>query len=249
MPGQSLLWNHPPDNLVLSSQDVHVWPAELEQPTAWVEKLWQTLSEDEQIRAKRFYYERDQKHFIVGRGLLRTILSRYAGIAPDQLQFCYSPRGKPSLAATGANSTIQFNLSHSQGLALYAVTRGRQIGVDLEYIRSTSDVEKLAQRFFSPRESAIIHCLPPDQKQIAFFHAWTCKEAYLKATGEGLAQLEQVEVSLELGEPPRLLRINKDCQPPTQWRLQALTPAADYTAALAVEGQNWHLACWDWQGS
>ncbi len=249
MPGQSLLWNHPPDNLVLSSQDVHVWRAELEQPTAWVEKLWQTLSEDEQIRAKRFYYERDQKHFIVGRGLLRTILSRYAGIAPDQLQFCYSPRGKPSLAATGANSTIQFNLSHSQGLALYAVTRGRQIGVDLEYIRSTSDVEKLAQRFFSPRESAIIHCLPPDQKQIAFFHAWTCKEAYLKATGEGLAQLEQVEVSLELGEPPRLLRINKDCQPPTQWRLQALTPAADYTAALAVEGQDWHLTCWDWQGS
>ncbi len=249
MPGQSLLWNHPPDNLVLSSQDVHVWPAELEQPTAWVEKLWQTLSEDEQIRAKRFYYERDQKHFIVGRGLLRTILSRYAGIAPDQLQFCYSPRGKPSLAATGANSTIQFNLSHSQGLALYAVTRDRQIGVDLEYIRSTSDVEKLAQRFFSPRESAIIHCLPPDQKQIAFFHAWTCKEAYLKATGEGLAQLEQVEVSLELGEPPRLLRIKEDCQPPTQWRLQALTPAADYMAALAVEGQNWHLACWDWQGS
>ena len=249
MPGQSLLWNHPPDNLILSSQDVHVWRAELEQPTAWVEKLSQTLSEDEQIRARRFYYERDRKHFIVGRGLLRTLLSRYVGIAPDQLQFCYSPRGKPSLAATGADSTIQFNLSHSHGLALYAVTRDRQIGIDLEHIRSTSDVEKLAQRFFSPRESAIIHSLPPDQKQIAFFHAWTCKEAYLKATGEGLAQLEQVEVSLDLGEPPRLLSINKDCQPPTQWRLEALTPAIDYMATLTVEGQNWHLACWDWQGS
>jgi 4'-phosphopantetheinyl transferase len=249
VPGQSLLWNHPPDNLILSSQDVHVWRAELEQPTAWVEKLSQTLSEDEQIRAKRFYYERDRKHFIVGRGLLRTLLSRYAGIAPDQLQFCYIPRGKPSLAATGTDSSIQFNLSHSQGLALYAVTRDRQIGIDLEYIRSTSDVEKLAQRFFSPRESAIIHSLPPDQKQIAFFHAWTCKEAYLKATGEGLAQLEQVEVSLDLEKPPRLLSIKENCQPPTQWTLQALTPATDYMAALAVEGQDWHLDCWDWQNS
>ncbi|NEQ23723.1 MAG: 4'-phosphopantetheinyl transferase, partial [Microcoleus sp. SIO2G3] len=75
------------------------------------------------------------------------------------------------------------------------------------------------------------------------------KEAYLKATCEGIAQLEQVEVSLELGEPPRLLSINKDCQLPNQWRLQALTPAADYMAALAVEGQDWHLDCWDWQGS
>jgi 4'-phosphopantetheinyl transferase len=247
--GQSLLWNHPPDNLVLSSQDVHVWRAELEQPTAWVEKLSQTLSEDEQIRAKRFYYERDRKHFIVGRGLLRTLLSRYVGIAPEQLRFCYSSRGKPSLVATGADNTIQFNLSHSHGLALYAVTFDRQIGVDLEYIRSTSDVEKLAQRFFSARESAIIHSLPPEQKQIAFFHAWTCKEAYLKATGEGIAQLEQVEVSLELGEPPRLLSIKKDCQPPTHWRLQALTPGNDYMAALAVEGQDWHLDCWAWQGS
>jgi 4'-phosphopantetheinyl transferase len=249
VPGQNLLWNRPPDNVVLSSQDVHVWRAELEQPTAWIEKLLQTLSEDEQIRAKRFYYERDRKHFIVGRGLLRTILGRYIGVAPQQIQFCYGSRGKPSLAATGTDSAIQFNLSHSQGLALYAITRDRQIGVDLEYIRSTSDVEKLAQRFFSPRESAIIHSLPLDQKQIAFFHAWTCKEAYLKATGEGLAQLEQVEVSLDLEEPPRLLSIKENCQPPTWWSLQALTPAADYMATLAVEGQNWHLACWDWQGS
>jgi 4'-phosphopantetheinyl transferase len=242
---QDCLWQPAPTDLVLSSRDVHVWRASLEQPEALIQQLAQTLSEDERTRASRFYFERDRKHFIVGRGLLRTILGCYLSLEPTQLQFCYGSRGKPALANMGDSDTLQFNLSHSHGLVLYAVTRDRKIGIDLEQIRPTSDVEKLAERFFSPREHAAIRSLPSSQKQEAFFHAWTCKEAYLKAIGEGLAGLEQVEVSLVPGEPVRLLSTGEDSPASSRWSVQVLTPAPDYIAALAVEGQGWTLACWE----
>lgn len=232
---------------MLSSSDVHVWCASLEQSDVQVHKLAQTLSEDEQARANRFYFERDRKHFTVGRGLLRTILSHYTGIVPNQLQFCYGSRGKPALVPQESDTTIQFNVSHSQGLALYAIASDRQIGIDLEQIRPTSDIEQLAKRFFSPGESAVICSLPPAQKQQAFFRGWTCKEAYLKAIGEGLALLQQVEVSLVLEEPPRLLSIDhQDTEATARWCLQMLTPASGYMAAIAVEGHDWHLSCWQW---
>lgn len=242
---QDCLWQPAPKDLVLSSNDVHVWRASLEQPEALIRQLAQILSEDERIRADRFYFERDRQHFIVGRGLLRTILGRYLSFEPTQLQFYYSSRGKPALANKDDNATIEFNLSHSHGLVLYSVTRDRKIGIDVEQIRPTSDVEKLAERFFSPREYATIRSLPPSQKQEAFFHAWTCKEAYLKAIGEGLVGLEQVEVSLVPGEPVRLLSIGEDSPASSRWSVQVLTPAPDYIAALAVEGQGWTLTCWE----
>lgn len=243
---QSLSWNIPPADLVLSSHDVHVWRASLEQSATQVQQLAQILSEDERVRAERFYFERDRKHFTVARGVLRTILGRYLNIEPKQLKFSYGFRGKPALDNTQADSRLQFNLSHSHGLALYAVTRDRQIGIDLEQIRPTSDLEKLAKRFFSSREHAEICSLAPNQKQEAFFNAWTRKEAYLKATGEGLAQLEQIEVSLVPGEPAALLNIQQDSQAAARWSLQSLIPATGYVAALAAEGHDWHLTCWQW---
>jgi 4'-phosphopantetheinyl transferase len=114
-------------------------------------------------------------------------------------------------------------------------------------MRPTSDLEKLAQRFFSPHEYSVICSLPAEQKQEAFFRGWTCKEAYLKAIGEGLAQLEQIEVSLVPGEPAQLLSIAKDSQATKRWSLQTLTPDPNYKAALAVECQDWCLRCWQWK--
>jgi 4'-phosphopantetheinyl transferase len=240
---KNLVWNLPPAELNLSSNVVHVWRASLEQPALQVQQLAQTLSEDEQLRAKRFYFERDRKHFIVGRGMLRTILGHYANVEPNQLQFSYSDRGKPALVSTDIDSVLQFNLSHSNGLALYAVTRDRQIGIDLEHIRPISDIEQLTKRFFSPREYSVISSLPKSEQQVTFFEIWTCKEAYLKATGQGLAQLQQVEVFLTDGETCQL-NIPTDPQASPRWSLQKLAPANDYVAALAVEGHDWDLSCW-----
>lgn len=242
---QNLFWGLPPDNLKLQNNDVHVWCVSLEQPDTKIQQLAQTLSEDEHIRANKFYFERDRRRFIVGRGLLRILLGRYTNIEPDQLQFSYSSRGKPALISTNSCNSLQFNLSHSQELALYAVTRDRQIGIDLEQIRPISGIEQLSKSCFSARESDLICSLHPKAQQSTFFQIWTGKEAYLKATGEGLAKIRQVEVSLAPGEPLRLLNIQTDSPASSAcWSLQTLTPATDYVAALAVEGHDWHLNCW-----
>lgn len=241
----SYSWLPPPAHLTLSSNDVHVWRATLDQPAGRVRQLAQTLSEEERMRAEHFHFEQDRKRFIVGHGVLRTIIGLYLGTEPSLLQFCYGPHGKPYLAERFSEGTLRFNLAHSHELALYAFTRGREIGVDLEYIRYMPDVEQIAASFFSARENAVLHALPTSQKQEAFFNCWTRKEAYIKAIGNGLAQpLDKFDVSLAPGEPARLLSVEGDTEEASRWSLKALTPAPGYVAALAVEGHNWRLTYW-----
>jgi 4'-phosphopantetheinyl transferase len=231
----------------LLSDDVHVWFTFLNQPASRVQQLAQMLSADERTRAERFYLERDRKRFIAGRGLLRTILGCYSGIDASRLQFCYGHHGKPALAETPGRSRLSFNLSHSQELILYAITREREIGVDVEHIRPISEFEQIAERCFSAREIAVFRALPPSQKLAAFFNAWTRKEACLKAMGDGLAfPMEQLDVSLSPGEPARLYDIKGYHSTVPHWSLQELTPAPGYVAALAVEGHGWRLKFWQW---
>lgn len=244
------LWLPPSADLALSSDDVHVWRASLDLPASCVQSLQHTLAADELSRAERFYFHKDRKHFIVARGLLRAILSRYLDMEPGQLRFCYSDYGKPSLATMPGQDTLSFNVSHSHGLALYAVTRGREIGIDLERIRADLDCEQIAARFFSPRENAVLRALPAKLKPEAFFNCWTRKEAYIKARGGGLSlPLDQFDVSLAPGEPTTLLNIRGDPQEALRWSLRELMPGPGHMAALAVEGYDWHLTCWQFPES
>jgi 4'-phosphopantetheinyl transferase len=230
------LWLPAPKDLTLLPNEVHVWRIDLDVSKSQLENLVVTLSSDELARANRFHFQEHCQRFIAGRGSLRNILSLYLGIEPQQVRFDYEPRGKPLLADTLADSGLLFNLSHSQGLALCAVNYTRKIGIDLEYIRSVSDLEALAQRFFLPREYEVVRSLPPHQQQEVFFRYWTCKEAYLKATGDGISQLEQVEISLTSTQPAKLLASE-------DWSLVEFTPADNYRAAVAVAGSAWHLKC------
>lgn len=231
-------WLPAPQDLTLSPPQVHVWRIELDQPQTKLQNFTATLSGDELARAQRFYFEEHRQRFIAGRGIVRSILARYLGITAGEVEFDYQARGKPVLAPKFADSGLWFNLSNSQGLGLCGVSY-RQIGIDLEYIRPMSDLEALAQRFFLPREYDVVRSLPPHLQQQVFFRYWTCKEAYLKATGEGIAQLEQVEVLLSLTEAAKL-------QKSDDWSLQELVPADNYVAAVAVAGLGWDLKYWDY---
>ncbi|BAY09449.1 4'-phosphopantetheinyl transferase HetI [Calothrix sp. NIES-2098] len=239
MSSPKYLWLPAPTNLTLLPNDVHIWRINLDQPESTLENLAATLSEDESARAQRFYFQEHRQRFIAGRGSLRAILGRYLGVAPQEVQFDYESRGKPFLAHKFADSGLAFNLSHSQDLALCAVSKNRQIGIDLEYIRPMSDLESLAQRFFLPREYDVVRSLPVEQRPEVFFRYWTCKEAYLKATGEGIAQLEKIEISLTPSQPAKLQTL-KD------WSLLELEPAENYAAAVAVGGFGWDLKCWQY---
>jgi 4'-phosphopantetheinyl transferase len=238
------MWQNPPDNLVLTPDDVHLWQMDLDLPVSKVQELENILSTDEKTRAERFYFQQHKNRFIVGRATLRIILGRYLDRSPQQIQFEYSSRGKPSLAKCGSQG-LKFNLSHSQNLALYGFACDRAIGVDLEYIRAVTDVQQIARRFFSPSESATIMSLSEEEKFTAFFRGWTAKEAYLKATGDGLSgSLDKIEVSLLPNEPVRLLSIDGNPQIAARWRLSSFAPAVDYLATIAVEGHDWRLSCW-----
>jgi 4'-phosphopantetheinyl transferase len=240
-------WRSPPETLVLGGDEVHVWRATLDQTPSQIQNFRRSLAADEQARAERFYFERDREHFIVARGVLRAILSGYLKRAPEGLSFCYSSHGKPALAGESGGDAIRFNVSHSHGIALYAVTRGREVGVDLEHIRSNLAVMEIAERFFSRREVAMLLALPTEEQREAFFRCWTRKEACLKARGEGLSlPLDQIDVSLAPGEPASILGTQPDASEASRWSLHELAPAPGYAAALAVEGHGWRLACWQW---
>ena len=240
-------WDSPPKTLVLPNNAVHVWRASLHISASELCTFEDTLAVDERARAERFYFQKHRERFIAGRGLLRNILSRYLDRKPDQLRFCYNAYGKPSLTeATGAEG-LCFNLSHSHEMALYALTRGREIGVDIEHFRPDVEVEKLAERFFSPREEAVLRALPEPLRKEGFFNCWTRKEAYIKAEGKGMSiPLSAFDVSLAPGEPAALLRTENHSKETSRWALQALNPAPSYAAALAVKGHDWELKCWQW---
>ena len=234
--------------LRLSSSDVHVWLAPLDQ--IHVTQLIQTLSEEELARADRFRFHRDRERFIACRSLLRTILSRYLCVEPCRLRICYGPYGKPYLEEEVEKDKLQFNLSHSHGFALYAFTRGRKIGVDLEYIRRMPDFGQIAARFFSQSENSALNALPESQRQEAFFYCWTRKEAYIKAIGNGLMHpLNSFDVSLAPGEPARLLNVEGNPEEASRWSLKSLNPAPGYIAALAVAGHDWQLQWKQWPGN
>ncbi len=237
-----------PAALELARDDVHVWSIALTQAEEVYQKLLAGLSADEQRRAAQFKFEKLQKRFIAGRGALRDILSRYTGRTVGKIIFEYETHGKPKLAATLNSKNINFNLSHTEDLALCAVCRDRAIGVDVEFIRPMDDAEAIARRFFSRAESEKFCALPAAQKPTAFFNCWTRKEAFIKALGEGLSHpLDQFEVSFSEGEPVALLGTRPDAQEASKWMLRALAPGQNYVGALAVKGNDLQVQSWQWQ--
>lgn len=240
-------WRVPPQKPVLASNEVHAWKVSLSLETEIVNSLKRFLSNDERSRARRFYFSKDRNHYIAARGILRIILAGYLGREPDELCFRYNPQGKAMLK--GPDETLRFNVSHSGDTALYAMSWNRSVGIDIEQIRPEIDFSQIAEFFFSPREVTELHLLPESIQKEAFFRCWTRKEAYIKARGQGLAlSLDRFSVSLAPGQPAALLESREDPEEASRWSLRELSPDPGSMAALAVEGHDWRLRCWQWRG-
>jgi len=180
----------------LQPDDVHIWRVHLDGQEAWVSRLERSLTHDEESRAGSFHFHRDRARFIMCRGALRILLGYYLSRPPQDLRFTCSREGKPSLSAEFGREGIRFNVSHSDGLALVALARSREVGVDIERVRRV-DADAIAARFFSVPERVALRQLGQHLRAEAFFQCWTRKEAYLKATGAGLtAALDDFDVSL-----------------------------------------------------
>lgn len=240
-------WPPPPAKFPLGARDIHVWAASLRVSRDHLATFSSTLSPDEQTRAGKFIFERDRNRYIAARGMLRVILARYLRQNPDAIKFTYTDRGKPSIANLPENEPLHFNLAHSDDLAVFAFCRACPVGIDVERLRPIKDIEGIAERFFSPRETAQLKSLSATKRHAGFFNLWTRKEAWLKATGDGIGDLlAEVEVSLLPGEPARLLSLFDDADAAAKWTLHDLAPAPNFKAALAVPCSDLNLHCCSW---
>jgi len=224
-------WKAAPPEFSLPDDEITIWRASLDCEAAAARNLEALLSPDEISRADRFHFPRDRARFVAGRGILRTLLGAYLKREPPSLNFRYGPQGKPELEQNQANS-LHFNLSHKEGLGVYAFARQRKLGIDVEAIATDFPGEDIARRFFSHRELQELIALSPDLRAEAFFLAWTRKEAYIKAQGQGLhIKLNSFDVTLTPGEPARFLRGTMP-----EWQIFAFWAGVTHPGALVCNG-------------
>jgi 4'-phosphopantetheinyl transferase len=229
-------WAEGPSRPVLSSDCVDVWRVYLDEPSSTLFTA-SVLSPDELTRASLFRFEKDRLHFARCRSALRYLVSQYIDIPAAEIRFEYQPHGKPELADQQNPHGLGFNVSHSCGLALIAVSAGHRLGIDLEKIRADLDTAALAEHFFSVRERDALRTLPDYIQGPAFFASWTRKESFLKATGDGLSfPLADFSVTTRPDLDSVLEEVRGDSDAGKHWSLVDLGNIDGYCAAVAVEG-------------
>jgi 4'-phosphopantetheinyl transferase len=219
----------------LEDRCVHVWPLRLEASNACFQHATALLAADEAARAKRFHFERHRKAFVLGRAVLRVLLGRMLGTAPECIQFRYGPKGKPVLTPP---CRLCFNASNSGDLAACAFTLECPLGVDIEQLRPIREIQDIARRFFAVEEVTELMSLPKSEQPGGFFRCWTRKEAYIKAVGDGLSvPLDSFRVTLRANDPVRLVQLGGSAEAAQNWSMHDFTPAPGYFGALAYPDQ------------
>jgi 4'-phosphopantetheinyl transferase len=223
----------------IDSSEIHLWlayPDEIKDPRLLAE-YWRLLSGEELQRQQRFYFERDRHRYLVTRAMVRTVLSRYAGVAPRDWEFVVNAYGRPSIAAKlAATRWLEFNVSHSQDLVIMGIARARAIGVDVESVLPQRAALEVADRFFAPAEVAALRALPSEQQHRRFFDYWTLKESYVKARGMGLSiALDRFAFHIE--DPTRIwLAIDPTLGDQAgRWTFWQLQSGRDYRGAVCAE--------------
>ena len=236
----TIAWEIPSDWPRLSDDEIHVWCVELD--AAGEEATFSAcLSAEERERASGLLSGTHQRRFVVARGMLRQLLGRYLDQDPGAVAFSRGEHGKPFLP----EGELHFNVSHSHELALYAIARNREIGVDVEWMRPQVAHEQIAARFFSLEEQEALAEVPDEKRRAAFYNIWTRKEAYVKARGDGIAAgLGTFAVSL--GAEAALLHSDEGRDELERWKLMALEPEDGYVAALCGAGVDWQMRGWRW---
>jgi 4'-phosphopantetheinyl transferase len=220
----------------LADHALEIIVARLDVASASLQAFAAMLSKDEQLRAGRFVFERDRRRFTVARALLRGLLAQRLGVQSESVELTSGPHGKPALAPRCATTDLSFNVSHSEDVAVYAFTHGREVGIDVEAIRKLRNADDIAARFFSRRENEAYLALDPCDRLLGFFNCWTRKEAFVKALGKGLSHpFDRFDVSLAPRDPVRILRVGftpgEDCG----WTPHSFRPYPGFVAAVVVK--------------
>jgi 4'-phosphopantetheinyl transferase len=237
-------WQTTPDLPQLVQGAVHVWRASVCQATQSLDQLAETLSSTERDQIAQLRFEHHRRRSIASRGILRAILARYLHCDPAALQFEYGTYGKPTIANLNASLKLEFNLSHSHELILYAIAQ-QPVGIDLEFVKERTQCDRLIKRYFSIEEQAALNSLSSAAKHHAFCHYWTCKEAVLKAQGLGIFSLKTIQLN-PIQESLQPLFGTEFCQVINPWCLYSFEPEPNYLASIAIELPKMQLKYWQW---
>jgi 4'-phosphopantetheinyl transferase len=217
---------------MLAVSQVELWWFSLSVDEHTLASLIALLSPTEMARANRFRFDHHRRRYQIAHGVLRILLANHLHCSPAAIAFTYSERGKPAIADHCQPQGLQFNLSHSEDLGIVGISRDRLIGVDVEYVREMDNLDSLVKRFFCAEEYQYFQQAPPQQQQQIFFQLWTAKEAYLKATGAGLAGgLDQVQLSLS---PLKFQSLPGNIENLKDWDLFSCELLSNYQAAITV---------------
>ena len=222
---------------------VHVWKISLPNSVDTIDETQQLiLDESEQQRASKFYFEKDRAAYIQSHIAMRRILSLYLKIEPNQIKYELSPMGKPRCPSDLNPSQITFNLSHTKGMALVAIASKLEVGVDLERLDRKCRFNDVAQRFFAPKENDFLSKVGSKEYAQTFFQLWTLKEAYLKATGDGISNsLSQVEFAIRSHEGFQTIKLQQDPQAHEHWCSHTISIPPDYIAGVVLNARELSL--------
>lgn len=223
------------ENRIIKDRVIDVWCAALPQEDDVWSCLYDLLNEEEKRRADRLDKPSVRRQFIAGRGFLKRILARELSVVPADIRLTRGKFGKPYLL----KSNLEFNLSHCRDRFVLALARGRQVGVDIEYVSPQRNYTELAKRFFSGREIEQLNSLPPEMRATAFYQVWTRKEAFVKAMGRGIAfGLQRFSVTVLPDASPHIAEIDGNTDAGRHWSLFDLDVGFDYTATVCARGED-----------
>lgn len=225
------------DIVTLGSDEIHLWLADYERIAD--ERLHaayrELLDEAEKAQEPRFYFARDRRRYLVTRALVRTVLSRYAPVAPAEWMFANNQYGRPELHQAQAGD-LTFNISHTHSMIVLGVTRKRALGVDVENVRAREVSLDIARHYFAPPEVEALGLVPQDEQQFRFFEYWTFKESYIKARGMGLSlPLDKFsfhyrdERAVHIAIHPEL------ADDANRWQFWQFRPSPEYLVAVCAE--------------
>lgn len=221
----------------ISDNEIHIYQTYLDKPPSEIDNFRKILSQDELQKADRYKFDSDRNNYITCRAILRNILSQYSDFSPDEIIFSYTDKGKPYLNG----NEIKFNLAHTNSYAAYAIIKEKEVGIDLEYVRRIPDALKIASRYFSSAEINELKEISETELDRAFLNCWTRKEAFIKATGDGLSYpLADFSISLN-SDLPEILYIKGKLSEIKEWSLYNVKVESDYVSSLAVMSKGMKL--------
>ncbi|PHN08618.1 4'-phosphopantetheinyl transferase family protein [Flavilitoribacter nigricans] len=238
------MWKEAPEIALPVAGEVHLWKVELTVPAPTLDHYQTIIAQEEKERAAKFYFEKDRHQYIVGRARLRLLLGRYLDLAPQAVRFEFNQFGKPNFPN---EQGLQFNISHSGGLAVMGFTRDAAIGVDLEKINPNIEVKLIASRFFAEVEKRQILALPTERQASAFYRCWTSKEAFIKAHGQGLSlPLDQFEVEIHPDRKAALKNVHWEPELVESWSIIDFVPEDGFVGAVMCDTTIERVRCYSY---